>query len=77
MQMYDCRKCINLDSCPYGKTGHEKGTSIGFSAGECKEIMLPLISLRGYALKPEEVSRMRENAEKELREIRKELGYGD
>ena len=39
--------------------------------------MLPLISLRGYALKPEEVSRMRENAEKELREIRKELGYGD
>ena len=38
-------------------------------------ISLPLISLRGYALRPEDVSRMRKNAEDELRETRKELGY--
>lgn len=38
-------------------------------------VILPLISLRGYALKSEEVIRMRENAEEELRETRKELGY--
>lgn len=38
-------------------------------------ISLPLISLRGYALRPEDVSRMRKNAEEELQETRKELGY--
>lgn len=38
-------------------------------------ISLPLISLRGYALMSEDVSRMRKNAEEELQETRKELGY--
>lgn len=33
----DCRNCKHYDSCPCGKSGHEKGTSIGFSIGECKD----------------------------------------
>lgn len=37
IKMHDCRECVNWDLCPCGKTGHEKGTSIGFSIGECKD----------------------------------------
>lgn len=33
----DCRDCVHWNDCPCGKTGHEKGTSIGYSIGECKE----------------------------------------
>ena len=33
----DCRNCEQWDTCPCGKEGHENGTSIGYSIGECKE----------------------------------------
>lgn len=33
----DCRNCKKWDSCECGKVGHEKGISIGFSVGECKD----------------------------------------
>lgn len=33
----DCRICKKWDECPCGKEGHENGTSIGYSVGECKE----------------------------------------
>ncbi len=33
----NCINCINYETCPCGKTGHEKGISIGYSIGECKD----------------------------------------
>ena len=36
---------------------------------------LPPISLEGYALTHKDVERMKNDAEKELQEIRKELGF--
>lgn len=35
--MRDCRNCIEWKTCPCGKSGHDKGTSIGYSVGECKD----------------------------------------
>lgn len=35
--MEDCRNCKHYESCPCGKKGHDKGTSIGYSIGECKD----------------------------------------
>ena len=32
----DCRNCVYWITCPCGKSGHDKGTSIGYSIGECK-----------------------------------------
>lgn len=32
----DCRDCQEWESCPCGKIGHDKGTTIGYSIGECK-----------------------------------------
>lgn len=32
----DCRDCKKWEDCPCGKEGHENGTSIGYSIGECK-----------------------------------------
>ena len=32
----DCRDCTNWETCACGKTGHEKGTSQGYSIGECQ-----------------------------------------
>ena len=34
--MEDCRNCKQYESCPCGEKGHENGTSIGYSIGECK-----------------------------------------
>lgn len=50
----DCRSCKKWDKCPCGKEGHENGTSIGYSIGECKE----------YESSEDCISR--ENAEMEL-----------
>lgn len=33
----DCRDCKKWEVCECGKKGHENGTSIGYSIGECKE----------------------------------------
>lgn len=33
----DCRNCKKWNECPCGKEGHENGTSIGYSIGECKD----------------------------------------
>ena len=33
----DCRNCKRWNECPCGKEGHENGTSIGYSIGECKD----------------------------------------
>lgn len=33
----DCRNCKKWNKCPCGKEGHENGTSIGYSIGECKD----------------------------------------
>ena len=33
----DCRICKKWNECPCGKEGHENGTSIGYSVGECRE----------------------------------------
>ena len=33
----DCRSCKRWNECPCGKEGHENGTSIGYSIGECKD----------------------------------------
>ena len=33
----DCRNCKKWNECPCGEMGHKKGTSIGYSIGECKE----------------------------------------
>ena len=35
--MEDCRNCKHYESCSCGKKGHDKGTSIGYSIGECKD----------------------------------------
>ena len=35
--MEDCRNCTQWETCPCGKSGHEKGTSIGYSIGQCTE----------------------------------------
>lgn len=31
----DCHNCVRWLYCPLGKEGHDKGTSIGYSIGEC------------------------------------------
>lgn len=36
-QSEDCRNCKKWNECPCGKEGHENGTSIGYSIGECKD----------------------------------------
>lgn len=36
-QQNDCRSCKKWDVCPCGKKGHENGTSLGYSVGECRE----------------------------------------
>ena len=33
----DCRNCKKWNKCPCGKEGHENGTSIGYSIGECQD----------------------------------------
>lgn len=33
----DCRNCKKWNKCSCGKEGHENGTSIGYSIGECKD----------------------------------------
>lgn len=33
----DCRNCKKWNKCPCGEEGHENGTSIGYSIGECKD----------------------------------------
>ena len=33
----DCRDCVEWKTCPCGEEGHTKGTSIGYSIGECKD----------------------------------------
>lgn len=33
----DCRDCKKWNDCECGKNGHDKGTSIGYSVGECAE----------------------------------------
>lgn len=33
----DCRDCKKWNDCECGKKGHDNGTSIGYSAGECAE----------------------------------------
>ena len=33
----DCRDCVEWDTCPVGKGAHERGASIGYSAGECPD----------------------------------------
>ena len=33
----DCRLCKEFDECVNGRKGHENGTSIGYSIGECKD----------------------------------------
>ena len=33
----DCRYCDKWEECPCGKKGHDNGTSIGYSIGECKD----------------------------------------
>ena len=38
--MEDCRNCKHWETCPCGKQGHENGTSIGYSIGECKDSYL-------------------------------------
>lgn len=35
--MADCRECSQWETCPCGKIGHKKGTSYGYSIGECRE----------------------------------------
>ena len=35
--MKDCRDCQEWETCPCGKPGHDKGASIGYSIGECKD----------------------------------------
>ena len=35
--MEDCRNCKQYKLCPCGEKGHENGTSIGYSIGECKD----------------------------------------
>lgn len=35
--MEDCRNCKQYGNCPCGKRGHDNGTSIGYSIGECKD----------------------------------------
>lgn len=32
----DCRECVHWETCVNGKEGHEKGTSQGYSIGECQ-----------------------------------------
>lgn len=36
-QSEDYRNCKKWNKCPCGKEGHENGTSIGYSIGECKD----------------------------------------
>lgn len=33
----DCRDCVEWETCPVGKGAHERGASIGYSAGECPD----------------------------------------
>lgn len=33
----DCRDCKKWNDCECGKKGHDNGTSIGYSVGECGE----------------------------------------
>ena len=32
----NCVKCVHWKTCTCGEEGHRKGTSIGYSVGECK-----------------------------------------
>ena len=36
-RMSDCRDCRDYDICPCGREGHDTGTSIGYSIGECRD----------------------------------------
>ena len=44
----DCRECALWERCPCGKAGHENGTSVGYSIGECK-MYDPIEIARRYA----------------------------
>lgn len=49
----DCRDCKEWFSCPCGKPGHDKGTSIGYDSGNCsdyKEIDRPILSYMIHGL---------------------------
>lgn len=46
----NCRKCALWERCPCGKAGHENGTSVGYSIGECK-MYDPIEIARQYAPK--------------------------
>lgn len=46
----DCRECALWERCPCGKEGHENGTSVGYSIGECK-MYDPIEIARQYAPK--------------------------
>ena len=46
----DCRECALWERCPCGKAGHENGTSVGYSIGECK-MYDPIEIARQYAPK--------------------------
>ena len=48
----DCRNCVHFEECPCGKQGHEKGTSFGYSIGECKDYNdVELMSVEEYRRK--------------------------
>ena len=32
-----CQDCKKWETCECGKSGHESGTSIGYSVGECRD----------------------------------------
>lgn len=36
-KLCDCRSCKKWDECPCGKEGHENGTSVSYSVGECRD----------------------------------------
>ena len=52
--MKDCRDCLHWETCLCGKVGHNNGTSIGYSIGQCmdftkrtksmKEIVMEIVS---------------------------------
>lgn len=47
--MEDCRNCKQYEICPCGKRGHENGSSIGYSIGECKNYEPKYTSTRKIA----------------------------
>jgi len=68
------QKGRRIASRAYHNRGRKHQMKINHTVNSSIRIDVPLITLRGYALDSKDVKRMHDDADRQLRETRKELG---